>query len=68
MKIVKKFQPKIVIFTAMKNRCMLNGRVFVMRRVHLFILEYLKQLKTVTQLMINKPILGLITRSFNQKY
>ena len=29
MKIVKRFQPKIVIFTAMKNRCILHGRVFV---------------------------------------
>ena len=30
MKIVKKFQPKIVIFTAVKNRCMLHERVFLM--------------------------------------
>ena len=30
MKIIKKFQPKIVIFTAVKNRCMLHGRVFIM--------------------------------------
>ena len=30
MKIVKQLQPKIVIFTAVKNRCMLHGRVFVM--------------------------------------
>ena len=30
MKIVKKIQPKIVIFTAVKNPCMLHGRVFVM--------------------------------------
>ena len=30
MKIVKKFQMKIAIFTAMKNRCILHGRVFVM--------------------------------------
>ena len=30
MKIVKKIQMKIVIFTAVKNRCMLHGRVFVM--------------------------------------
>ena len=30
MKIVKKIQLKIVIFTAVKNRCMLHGRVFVM--------------------------------------
>ena len=34
MKIVKKFQPKIVIFTAVKNRCMLHGRVFVMYGIH----------------------------------
>ena len=34
MIIVKKIQPKIVIFTAMKNRCMLllHGHVFVMLR------------------------------------
>ena len=30
MKKVKLFQPKIVIFTAVKNSCMLHGRVFVM--------------------------------------
>ena len=30
MKIVKIFQLKIAIFTAVKNRCMLHGRVFVM--------------------------------------
>ena len=30
MKIVKKIQLKIVIFTAMENRCILHGRVFVM--------------------------------------
>ena len=30
MKIVIKIQLKIVIFTAVKNRCILNGRVFVM--------------------------------------
>ena len=30
MKIVKTFHLKIVIFTAVKIRCMLHGRVFVM--------------------------------------
>ena len=30
MKILKKIQLKIVIFTAVKNRCILHGRVFVM--------------------------------------
>ena len=30
MKIVKKFKAKIVIFAAVKNRCILHGRVFVM--------------------------------------
>ena len=30
MKIVKRFQPKIVIFTAVKNRCILHGSVLVM--------------------------------------
>ena len=29
MKIIRKFQLKIVIFTAVKNRCILHGRVFV---------------------------------------
>ena len=32
IKIIKKNQPKIVIFIAMKNRCILHGRVFVMKR------------------------------------
>ena len=30
MKKVKRIQLKIVIFTAVKNRCILHGRVFVM--------------------------------------
>ena len=30
MKIVQKIQLKIVIFTAVKNRCVLHGRVFVL--------------------------------------
>ena len=30
MKIVNKIQLKIFIFTAMKNRCLLHGHVFVM--------------------------------------
>ena len=33
MKIVKKIQLKIVIFTAVKNRCILHGHVFVMGKV-----------------------------------
>ena len=32
MKIVEKIKLKIVIFTAVKNRCILHGRVFVMFR------------------------------------
>ena len=34
MKKVKKFQLKIVIFTAVKNRCMLHARVFVMKQLN----------------------------------
>ena len=33
MKIVKRIKPKFVIFTSVKNRCMLHGRVFVMNRL-----------------------------------
>ena len=32
MKIVTKIKPKIVIFTDVKNRCMLHGRVFVVKK------------------------------------
>ena len=32
MKIVEKIQLKIVIFTAVKNHCMLHGRVIVIYR------------------------------------
>ena len=35
MKIVKQFQLKIVIFTAVKNRFILHGRIFVMSGVYL---------------------------------
>ena len=31
MKMVKKFQLKFVILKAVRNRCMLHGRVFVMK-------------------------------------
>ena len=31
LKIIKQFQLKIVIFTAVKNRCIFHGRVFVMK-------------------------------------
>ena len=34
MKIVKKIQKKIVIFTAVKNRCMLHRHVFVLDLKH----------------------------------
>ena len=34
MKIVKKNQMKIVIFTAVKNRCMLHRRVFASEAEH----------------------------------
>ena len=30
MKVIKKFQLKIVIFTTVIHRCMLDGRVFIM--------------------------------------
>ena len=33
MNIVKNFQLKIVSFTAVKNRCILHGRVFVMMKI-----------------------------------
>ena len=36
MKKVKNIQTKIVIFTAVKNRCMLHGRVFVMYKFACF--------------------------------
>ena len=36
MKLVKTIQLKIVIFTAVKNRCILHGRVFVMSALLLF--------------------------------
>ena len=34
MKIVKKIKLKIVIFTAVKYRCIMHGRIFVMQSGH----------------------------------
>ena len=34
VKVVKHIQQKFVIFTAVKNRCMLHGRVFVMKLMY----------------------------------
>ena len=44
MKIVKIFQLKIVILTAVKNRCMLHGRVIVMRTAIRFNMHFNKAL------------------------
>ena len=41
MKILKRNQLKIVIFTAVKNRCMLYGQVFVMLNIY-FIANYIR--------------------------
>ena len=40
MKIVKRFGLKIVIFTVVKNRCILHGRVFVMISKQFFYSDY----------------------------
>ena len=40
MKIVKIIQLKIVIFTAMKNRCILHGRVFVMFSIAFYVVSH----------------------------
>ena len=37
MKIVKIFQPKIAIFIAVKNRCILHGRVFVISKPNIHV-------------------------------
>ena len=39
MKIVKRNLLKIVIFTALKNRCILHGRVFVMNDLDHILVE-----------------------------
>ena len=38
MEIVKKIQLKIVIFSAVKNPCILHGRVFVMENACLYLI------------------------------
>ena len=54
MKKVKRFRLKIVNFTAMKNRCMLHGRVFKMFVfvVILFLVFVKCKAFTVNQIMI----------------
>ena len=37
MKIVEDIQLKTVIFTAVKNRCILHGRVFIMMGILVFL-------------------------------
>ena len=48
MKKDKIFQLKIVIFTAVKNRCILHGRVFVMLRQLKMIMQSAKSDKNAT--------------------
>ena len=50
MKKMKTFQPKIVIFTAVKNRCMLHWRVFVME------LQNKCRLRTVSNKLIGSHV------------
>ena len=59
MKIVQKIQLKSVIFTVVKNRCMLHGRVFVMKP-HLNTLECNKILGVYTSFILqtNTGFLG----------
>ena len=47
MKIVKKIQLKFVIFTAVKNRCILHGRVFAMGTCNLT--GNVKELRTLSR-------------------
>ena len=61
MKIVNKFQLKIIIFTAVKNHCILHGRVFVMqkystRRINHDVVQIFESLQQVFCFMITKGI------------
>ena len=51
---VKHFQMKIVIFTSMKNRCMLHRRVFVMNIDREF--TYLNKLVCVGPVGVSKKV------------
>ena len=53
MKIVEKIKLKIVIFTAVKNRCIFHGRVFVMCRYF----------RDKTQRKVSLPYSSLLSKS-----
>ena len=50
MKKVKKNQMKIIIFTPVKNRCMLHGHVFVMSHCFWLLLFHFLQRQGIQQL------------------
>ena len=52
MKIGKKIQMKIFIFTAVKNRCMLHGLVIVMHEITC-VKDEVKELKNPTDLILS---------------
>ena len=49
----KKNQPKIVIFTAVKNRCLLHGCVFVMNFKSKIVKAYTDYIKTSIRFRIS---------------
>ena len=48
MKIIKNFQPKIVIFTAVKYCSILHGRIFVMKQSYRFLVAAAKPWRFIT--------------------
>ena len=58
MKKVKKIQPKIVIFTAVKNRCMLHGRVFVMLFLTTYQTNHVRTIMMISEVALKKITKG----------
>ena len=61
MKVVKIIQLKIVIFTAVKNRCILHGRVFVMTQ-YTAVVSYWQKNKHLV--LVNEASPGIVLLLF----
>ena len=71
MKIIKKIQLKIVIFTAVKNHCILHGRVFIMLlplAVTVLILEIVTKIQNFVKLIFKTFIMKPKVRSSREAF
>ena len=67
MKIVKTYRLNNAIFTAVKDRCILHGRVFVMTDMHNLISMFVVYCQDSYIAQVFKPLAYIVILSFQKK-